>query len=543
MIQKILLLSLASVCVYAEIHFKDIESKPAGRAKNFMIWQYLKQNITSQEADNAYALVEGNIWKIKKRYLKKSPNKKILRDSSCRGRKNLLSIEEDDCFNLAVNPFKTLNLDKKTRESILKRLKSKALINLIKIQAEPFREEHYQAYDPNVILNMYLRTTTNHRRKNLNIHYSKKFIQYVFSKDASVWKKFTLLKKIVNDDKLNKLQKSILQLDGKNLGSDSNFLLALNQLRFGSSKKAIKHLEISKQKAQTRMNADKSVFWSYLASEDEKYLQDLALSTDINIYSQFAREKLNIETKNYFSSVDVTHMKNTKDICNPFVWNEIKNEIKNTPKDQLITLANKYNQKNMKPVQGFILEKANDFKKQSYLMPYNEYLSGISNERKALVYALMRQESNLIPSALSRSFALGLMQIMPFVTDDLSKRMKNPITCYDDMFQPSYNIRYALKHLDWLDNTFYHPLFIAYAYNGGLGYFRKHLKANTFTKGKYEPYLSLELMSNKESREYGKKVLSNYVVYKKILKEDVSIIDLLNSLTDPKKTDRYRSSK
>jgi len=92
-----------------------------------------------------------------------------------------------------------------------------------------------------------------------------------------------------------------------------------------------------------------------------------------------------------------------------------------------------------------------------------------------------------------------------------------------------------------LKKTFYHPLFVAYAYNGGIGFFRKHLKAKTFQEGKFEPFLSMELMSNRESREYGKRVLANYVMYKKILGEEVSIVTLLETLTDQKKTDRYRS--
>ena len=197
----------------------------------------------------------------------------------------------------------------------------------------------------------------------------------------------------------------------------------------------------------------------------------------------------------------------------------------------------------MAPVQSFIIEKAYGFKMHGYITPYDEFLQDLSTDDKALVYALMRQESNLIPSALSRSFALGLMQLMPFVTDDLSTRMKEPITSYDDMFTPEYNLRYALKHFSWLKKTFYHPLFIAYSYNGGLGYLRRHLEATTFTKGSYEPFMSMELMSNKESREYGKKVLANYIMYKKILGEEISIVALLHTLTDPMKTDRYRSAK
>ena len=91
-----------------------------------------------------------------------------------------------------------------------------------------------------------------------------------------------------------------------------------------------------------------------------------------------------------------------------------------------------------------------------------------------------------------------------------------------------------------MKKSLYHPLFMAYAYNGGMGFFRRHLETGTFNEGLYEPYLSMELMSNRESREYGKKVLANYVMYKKIMGEEVSIVHLFDTLTQPKKTDRFR---
>ncbi len=50
----------------------------------------------------------------------------------------------------------------------------------------------------------------------------------------------------------------------------------------------------------------------------------------------------------------------------------------------------------------------------------------------------------------------------------------------------------------------------------------------------------MELMSNSESREYGKKVLANYVMYKKVMGEDISIVHLFDILTQPKRTDRFR---
>jgi soluble lytic murein transglycosylase len=49
----------------------------------------------------------------------------------------------------------------------------------------------------------------------------------------------------------------------------------------------------------------------------------------------------------------------------------------------------------------------------------------------------------------------------------------------------------------------------------------------------------MEMMINSESREYGKKVLANYIVYKKILGEEVSTLHLFDMLTQPSHTHRF----
>lgn len=540
MTKTLLFSPLVFALLSAEISFEDIQTKPSGRTKNFMIWQYLKQDITAKEADKAYALVEGNIAKIRKVYLKKSKNEVFLREEECRRQKDLLSITHRDCFILAMSPYKTLFMDDLTREELLKRLKNEKTRNAVRIQAEPNNELAYRKYDSNTILNSFVKTTKDYRRSNLNITLSQEFISHMFSKEASRWQKFALIKIILNDKQLDNLQRSILYIKANNVGADSNFLLGLNHLRNLQPKKAIEHLQFSKEQYTRQMSKDKATFWMYQISKDKNYLQDLALSMDINIYSLYGKEKLGVEVENYFSSVEIINTISSKNLSDPFTWNKIKNEIKESPKDELFSLAKMYNQKNMAPVQSFIIEKAYSFKMHGYLTPYDDYLENVSIDDKALIYALMRQESNLIPSALSHSFALGLMQIMPFVTDDLSKGIENPITSYADMFKPEYNLKYALKHFRWLKKTYYHPLFIAYSYNGGSGYLRRHLQTGTFLNGPYEPFMSMELMTNKESREYGKKVLANYIMYKKILGEDISLINLLKNLIDPMKTDRYR---
>ena len=109
------------------------------------------------------------------------------------------------------------------------------------------------------------------------------------------------------------------------------------------------------------------------------------------------------------------------------------------------------------------------------------------------------------------------------------------------MFLPEYNIRYSRAHIKWMQKSLYHPLFMAYAYNGGMGFFRKHLLKGNFGHGQYEPFLSMEMMSNNESREYGKKVIANYVMYKKVMGDKVSIVHLFDILNQPKMTDRFRA--
>jgi len=154
----------------------------------------------------------------------------------------------------------------------------------------------------------------------------------------------------------------------------------------------------------------------------------------------------------------------------------------------------------------------------------------------------MRQETRMIPGLISRSFALGLMQIMPFNVDAISKVHPLKVTSYNDMFNPEYSIAYSIEHMKHIENTLYNPVLMAYAYNGGIGFTKRLLMSGSyFNSGEHEPFLSMELIGNAESREYGKKVLANYVIYKKILGEKVSISAILNTLTQPIQSDYFRT--
>ena len=512
-----------------------IDVKPSGRIKNFIIWQYLNQDITPTQADNAYAQVVGNNHKIYARYIKKTKNKDLLFLEKCSKQKNLLQIKDYKCFKSAYNISKALKLTKEKRKQLLIRLKKKKSRELLQLIDEPYLSKSYLNHSADAVL-LFFNRSWSFRRKNLNIDLDKELINNL----TTSWRISKFIKNVVNDDKVPNLQKSLLKIDNKNLNSQSDFFLALNYLRYNQKNKAIAFFQSSFKKAKRKIDKDKNIFWLYKLTNKEKYLKILVNSSDINIYTLYAHEIMNKQQKNYFTTVKTGFFNSSKNIYDPFVWYNIRKEIKNTPKKNLFKLANNYSQDNMVAVKTFILEKAYKYKVHGFIMPYDKYLKHLNNDKKALVYALMRQESNFIPSALSRSFALGLMQLMPFLVDAIEKQSKEDIS-YEDMFIPKNNIRYALKHIKWMEKSLYHPLFMAYAYNGGMGYSKRHLlSTGRFSKGQYEPFLSMELMANTEAREYGKKVLANYVIYKQILGEKVSIINLFDTLINPKNTDRFR---
>ncbi len=495
-----------------------------------MIWQYLKQDITSAQADKAYAQVLGNHYKLNREYLKKSSNKELEYKITCAKKNNLLKISDDKCLDIAFTPYKAIKMSNTQRDKLSKKITSQETKDLLKIQSEPNSENAYIKYDPSLVLKMFTTSGSKYRREKLNINFSQKFINRLAK--SSTMSRF--ISTVVRDNQLDNLQKSILKIDAQNISSRSNFLLALHSLKNSKKEKALLYLQASYEKAKKRKDKDRAVFWMYQATKDKAHLHKLLLSMDINIYTLQAHDILDIDVVNFFTSTQTNNKLSSVNLKNPFEWDKIKSEIKSTPNDKLFELSKKYEQKNMIPVNRFVLEKAYRFNVHGYVMPYDEYLSELSIDEKALVYSIMRQESNYIPSALSRSFALGLMQIMPFLVDALAKELKEKIE-YKEMFIPQKNIKYSLKHLKWMRRSLSHPLMIAYGYNGGTGFLRKHLKTGAFKEGQYEPYLSMEMMSNSETREYGKRVVANYVMYKKILGEEISIVDLLNSAIKPKK--------
>ena len=318
------------------------------------------------------------------------------------------------------------------------------------------------------------------------------------------------------------------------------FKQGLALLRKNKAKLAASYFDVARKHYKKRHEIDKTLFWLYLSTNNKIYLKYLQKSYSPNIYTLLAADTINgkypLTITEKFSRKSLPNF-NTK---NPLIWAKIKHIMKQSSNRQIDSLADHYASQDSIGIYTYLKAKASEHTKSYFPLPYRKVMRGMSGQRQALIYAIARQESRFVPASVSRSFALGMMQFMPFLVKDIAKK-KGYRMDLDEMFDPYRAIEFADYHLDYLNRYLYNPLFVAYAYNAGIGFTKRYLRnPNHFRNGPYEPYMSIETMQNVEAREYGKKVLSNYVIYLNKLGVTTRITPFITDLTTPSQTDRFR---
>ena len=322
--------------------------------------------------------------------------------------------------------------------------------------------------------------------------------------------------------------------------ANKHFQQGLALLRQKKVKQAEKHFIIAKDNYAMKHQQDKVLFWLYLSTKNLKYLTQLRKSYHPNIYTLMAADTVRGKYPTTITQNIRRKSVSGFDIKNPIHWTKVKEKMKRSSNSAIDRLASKYASQESIGIYTFLKAKASKHVKSYFPMPYRDAMKNMTVKRQALIYAIARQESRFIPASVSPSFALGMMQFMPFLIKDIAKKKRQKIDL-DDMFNPYKAIEYADYHLNYLNKYLYHPLFVAYAYNGGIGFTKKYItNRKHFRKGPYEPYMSMETMKNEEAREYGKKVLANYVIYLNKLGVSTRIFPLLKSLATPRKTDKFR---
>ena len=148
---------------------------------------------------------------------------------------------------------------------------------------------------------------------------------------------------------------------------------------------------------------------------------------------------------------------------------------------------------------------------------------------RALVHALIRQESQFKSRAKSRAGARGLMQLMPstasFIAADRSLRRRNRSTLY----APDVNLMLGQKYVNHLLEDEYvagNLVLMIVAYNGGPGNLRKWLRRMSFQD---DPLLFIEAVPARETRNYVERVLSNFWIYRHRLGQETPSLDAIAS--------------
>jgi soluble lytic murein transglycosylase len=122
----------------------------------------------------------------------------------------------------------------------------------------------------------------------------------------------------------------------------------------------------------------------------------------------------------------------------------------------------------------------------------------------------MRQESIFDDQIKSPAGAIGLMQIMPYTGEALALQEQIPNFDKKMLRNPLMAIRLGIRYLKDLWDDFGDPRWVLANYNAGPGPARRWKKLG---KGK-EYEVQVEEVSYWETRDYIKKVMGNYWVYK-----------------------------
>jgi soluble lytic murein transglycosylase len=164
-----------------------------------------------------------------------------------------------------------------------------------------------------------------------------------------------------------------------------------------------------------------------------------------------------------------------------------------------------------------------------YPLPRWRPQGGFSVDR-ALVFALIRQESEFLPEARSSAGAVGLMQLMPGTAQGMAARVGIKLQKHGkpgSLTDPGVNLALGQEFLGWLlkhEQINGNLILVAAAYNGGPSNLPRWQARPEYRD---DPMLFLETLANRETRNFVERVLTNYWVYRLRLGQSTRDLDAL----------------
>ena len=519
--------------------FEEIKDEPKGLAKDYYFYRLLTEgDYTKEQAQILNKDVFRRAGVLAKKLAEILPPKKVKGNCDSVGVKNILDANVT-CQKQCLRVSFMMKLKKETRQKLADKFKDSdpLLYRRLSSLNEKHPEDEFAKFNDTDAFLVYFKQSS-HKDKFDKI-FDANFINSLAAK-----KEFHVLANdLIIDKKSAKFRQNFLAIKETELAGKDAFMLGINAVLLNSPKDAMRFFARAEAAFDRQDRKDNAVFWLYLLSKNTIYLDKLNQSRDVNIYTLYANELTGASpAANIVSPTPTKEKVADYDIKDPFLWQKTFKMIKEMSAQDAAKHSETFNTKETLGQYAYLMEKASGYKDSYFVMPFVDELEDVNATRKALLYAIGRQESRFIPAVISTSYALGMMQFMPFLANHIGKKvLQIPNFDQDDMFDPRLALKFADHHLNYLEKYLYHPLFVAYAYNGGIGFTKKMLqRGDLFNEGKYEPFLSMELVPFAESRDYGKKVLANYVIYLRLLRSSTSISTLFESLKTPSLTDKFR---
>lgn len=521
---RIFVLLLLAFCIgfaKTDITLEFLESKPKGLVRDFYIWQFLSNEHTSlQDALKAYELIHRKTSKLDSLMSAKGKVSELPRRLYCQ-RLSFESLKKQDkeCIKSGLNLANVPTMPQKNKDFLLKTFQNDpAYKKRIEILSKPNILTGMLSSDAATFAALYNALRDNQRLQIINQNIKPQALKKLADENNKSFN--NMLQKIIvtHDNSYAKFKQSLI--GAKITGADSYtlFLLGINEILHQKPKAALEYFRLSSKNAPTPMQKNRALFWEYSLSHDNKVLENLASSTNVDLYTIYANQKLGVKPS-YQVVTDLGKLSPKKpdfDIKDPFQWQLLKDNLSQVKNDKdLEELSKHFTYEDTSAHLAYVLNQLNKFKIHYFITPFSDKFKWKSDHEKAFTYAIAKQESTLLPALVSTSYALGMMQIMPFNVEPFAKSLKRDNITLEDMFNPITALEFGTFYLNDLGREFKHPLFVSYAYNGGPGFLRRTLKTKKFflKNRNYEPWLSMELIPYKESRDYGFRVLANYIVY------------------------------
>ncbi|MFC1478576.1 transglycosylase SLT domain-containing protein [Candidatus Margulisiibacteriota bacterium] len=150
-----------------------------------------------------------------------------------------------------------------------------------------------------------------------------------------------------------------------------------------------------------------------------------------------------------------------------------------------------------------------------FIMPFWQNLTRYAKKHGMdphFVAAIMREESRFNPAAVSRCGAIGLMQLMPKTAQQLARETRRGKVSKNRLFNPYFNLQLGIRYLQKLKKRYFiDDVSILAGYNAGPNAIWKWKKRFSWIRDEDE---FIERMPYRETRNYVKKVLRSYWLYK-----------------------------